>query len=166
MSHRSLGVLFLKLIGIFYVLYAVQDLVELRTALLWENSSRVNIPVQEAVTTLFADVVVAVVSLTQTERIAGWLFSEREESIPARLSPYHLLFLGMALIGVWILAYDLGWVLANVADFIWWSGADRRLLYGSERVEAVMSGLKSLLFVGIGFFLYRYATSKLSMLES
>lgn len=167
MSHRDLGVVILKLVGIVYILYAVGDAVEIRKAFLWQieiPEIENNVPLQIAVLTFLADVVVAVFLLTQADRLANWLFSERTLSFPS--DPFHLLLIGMALIGVWIMANDLALLFNQSVDFLWWSGAERRLHHAEERSEAVLSGIKSALFVGVGYVLYRYATSKLSMLEA
>jgi hypothetical protein len=73
------------------------------------------------------------------------------------------LWLGIGLIGVWIAATELALVFNRAIEVFWYSGGERRLEMGDRRVEAVLSGLKSLVFVAIGGALFLRAAQRLGL---
>lgn len=164
LTVRSLTAILLKLIGIWYLLYAVADALAL-------VSIRYNLPLpeiaawrlQNTALTLIADLGIALLLMLHGDRISRFLFrQERPLHLPA-IGVREALWIGAGLIGVWLVANDLAQALNRAIEIVWYAGADRRTTLGDRHLEAILSGLKSLVFVAIGAVLLLLSAKRLGL---
>lgn len=166
MTAREIGVVVLKMLGVWYCLLAAGDLVEMATHL-WLPET---LPFGDLLTRfrairpglqLVVDLAIAILLLQHSDRIARFLFGGETGRLELGIEPRQLLFVGLCLVGAWIAVSELGLVLNRAIEVFWYAGGERRPHYDGQLAESALSGLKSLVFVAIGAVLYRVASRRL-----
>lgn len=165
MTAREIGFIVLKILGVLYCLYAVGSLADLSLSLLeprWGlDGSLSRAAARAAGIQLIVDLGVAILLLQNADRFARVLFGGSERRFEVGVEPRQLLFLGLCLVGAWIAINELGLVLNRGIELLWYSGGERRGASGIEIVAATLSGLKSLVFVVIGWLVFRSSKIRL-----
>ena len=102
--------------------------------------------------------VVALPLVFLSKKLAAWLFPESEKTVSFAVSGRGLLMCGLALVGAWLLAVNLPYLMSLAVEAVWLAeGSRRSQVEASFWTQAAFDMLGAVFACVAGWVLFRYS---------